>query len=340
MIRIPGRAYLLIAVLIFATAASAIRKLTEIGAQHLIDGRNPISFCNILCVGNLCALLILIPLYYREWNRKNLSRLTRSDWMSLCGVALLEGALAPALSFLALSMTMVNNVILIGRIEPPLVLAFSVILFGDRIDRWVIAGAIFSFFGVVLTIVLQPTTGETIAMGNIIALGKGELYALGGALALAASILISKAKLGRISLGIFSIFRTGIGTLIFFGIAVYLFGIEHFADVFSPFVWKWMLFYGMIIVAGGQLCWFIGLKKSSASEVSLASSFNPIAGVLAAYFILGEAPNFAQYAGGSIILIGIVLNQIGATRQRNLEMSRQGESGKIQMDAKVGFKGV
>ena len=338
--RISGRAYLIVAILIFATAASAIRKLTEIGAQHLVDGRNPISFCNILCVGNFCALLILIPLYYRDWNSQNLRILTKSDWISLGSVALLEGALAPALSFLALSMTLVNNVILIGRIEPPLVLALSAILFRERINRWVVGGAIFSFLGVILTILLQPASSESIEMINRLQIGKGELYAALGAMALAASILTSKAKLKTIPLGIFSIFRTAVGTAIFFILATYLFGIEHFMDALNPLVWKWMLFYGIVIVVGGQLCWFMGLKQSSASEVSLASSFSPIAGILAAYLILGEVPNFAQYAGGSIIIVGIILNQIGTMKQRDRQMTPPEPTNPIQMDAKAGFKGI
>lgn len=44
----------------------------------------------------------------------------------MVAVALLAGALAPGLIFDALSRTPVNNVILIGRLEPPLTLAFVI----------------------------------------------------------------------------------------------------------------------------------------------------------------------------------------------------------------------
>ena len=56
--RIPGRVYLLTAIIIFAAGSPVTRKLIEIGANNLVDGRNPISFCNVLFVGNLCALLL------------------------------------------------------------------------------------------------------------------------------------------------------------------------------------------------------------------------------------------------------------------------------------------
>ncbi|HAA27164.1 MAG TPA: EamA family transporter [Cyanobacteria bacterium UBA8553] len=338
--QIPGRVYLMLAILIFGAANSITRKLTEVGAQNLIDGRNPISFCNVLFVGNLCALMMLGFIYWKQWKTYSLRQLSRTDWLSLIGVAILAGALAPALIFLALSLTMVNNVVLIGRIEPPLILALSVWLLRERVNRWVIAGSVISFVGVVLTIVLQKPEGNMVDMGGGIQVGKGELMAAAGAVFLAISTIISKVKLRQIPLGIFSIIRAVIGTVVFFAIALKLFGPAHFMDVFSPFLWQWMLLYSAVIVVAGQLFWLTGLKKTSTSEVSLASAFNPIVGILAAYFILGEAPTFAQYIGGGIVLCGIVLNQIGVSRQSVETTAKSQVDSAKEMDMEAGFKGL
>ena len=88
------------------------RQLTELGAQNLIDGRNSISFCNVLFVGNLCALISLTAIYGRQWNFSTLKQLSKSDWLGLLAVAFFSGSLAPALIFSALEQTAVNNVIL------------------------------------------------------------------------------------------------------------------------------------------------------------------------------------------------------------------------------------
>ena len=178
--KIPGRAYLIVAIIIFATSSSVIRKLTEIGAQHLIDGRNPISFCNVFLAGNICALLLLIVIYRQQWTIQNLKHLSKSDWLGLSVVAILEGALAPTLIFAALSLTMVNNVILVGRIEPPLTLALSVLLLRERVNRWVVAGAIASFLGVLLTILLQSSGVNMVHMGGCSRWGKGSYLRLAG----------------------------------------------------------------------------------------------------------------------------------------------------------------
>lgn len=337
--RIPGRAYLLIAILIFASANAVIRKLTDLGAQNLIDGRNAISFCNVLFVGNLCALIALIAIYGKQWNVESLKRLSWTDWLGLTGVAILSGALAPALTFMALDLTMVNNVVLIGRIEPPLILALSILLLGERVNKWVIAGAVVSFVGVSLTVLLQTPATDMVNMGGF-QIGRGELFAAAGAIALAFSTIISKVKLRQIPLGIFSIYRMAMATFLFFVVVLVLFEPGHFVDVFSPFLWQWMLIYGMVIVVGGQLCWFKGLKATGAGDVSLASSFSPIAGILAAYFILGEAPTMAQYIGGAVIIGGIVLNQIGVFRNISQTVTPPPVNSDKEADMEIGFKGI
>lgn len=328
--RIPGRAYLLIASIIFGAASSVTRKVTEVGAQNLIDNRNPISFCNVLFVGNLCALILLTLIYRQDWIN-HLKRVSLKDWFSLVLVGALSGAIAPALIFIALEMTMVNNVVLIGRIEPPIALALSVFLLRERVNSWIVAGSVISFIGVVMTILLQqPTRGA-------IYVGRGELMTAAAALFLAISTVVSKVKLRQIPLGVFTITKTIIGTVVFFFAAIKLFGPEHFVDVLSPLLWQWMLLYSAVIVVGGQLCWFRGLKTSSTSEISLISSFVPITSILAAYLILREQPNFAQYVGGSIILGGIAISQIGVTR---LSTNASKSSSATEMDIGVGFKGV
>jgi drug/metabolite transporter (DMT)-like permease len=334
--KIPGQIYLWLAVIIFASASSVTRKLTEIGSQNSIDGRNPISFCNVLFVGNICALLGLILIYRHQLIWRSFRQFSVRDWSSMTAVAILAGAIAPAFIFVALSQTMVNNVVLIGRIEIPLTLVLSVWLLRERTHRWEIVGALVSFVGVVITVAFQSTGGSAIARAGF-GIGQGELLAAIAAIALAVSNLISKVRLTRIPVGIFTIVRTALGTIIFFFAALVLYGRSHFDVIFSPFLWKWMLVYGAIIVAVGQSFWLTGLKKTSGTEASLAGALNPIAAILAAYLILGEVPTSAQYLGGGIILSGIVLSEIGSCRQ---PPSTDKSSYPQKMETKVGFKGI
>ena len=339
--QLPGRAYLLLAVLIFAASSSVTRKLTDIGAANLIDGRNPLSFCNLLFVGNICALATLLSVYRSELQISKLKSINPKRWFPLITAAILSGALAPSLIFSALQATSVNNVILIGRIEPALMLALSVCFLKDRVNLWVIAGAVVSSIGVILTVLLQTPTDVMMSVVGI-ELGQGDLYTIAWAITASIASIISKVTLQNISLGLFSLVRTSLGTVIFFLIALQLFGAEHFIDVTSPLLWRWMIFYGAVIVVGGQLLWRSGLKRSSIAEVSLANSFNPIAGIIASFLLLGEAPTMAHYIGGVVILVGIILNQIGLLRSPQLpvEDSKDAIAEEIEMSSEAGFKGI
>lgn len=338
--RIPSLVYLWTAVMIFAASNAVTRKVTEIGEQHLINGHNPISLCNVLLVGNLCALVVMIFIFGHQWNQHTLRQLTRSDWIGLAAIAILSGALAPGLIFAALDTTNVTNIVLIGRLEPPLTLAFSVLLLNARLNRWTIIGSIVSFAGVGVTALLA-SSGQTFpVMGGLFQVGRGELMTATAALVLAIATVVSKARLQQVPLGIFNLVRVSLGTLVFFVLANLLYGSRHFAEVFSPVLWKWMLLYGAVIVVAGQICWFAGLRGATPAAINLASSFNPIAAVAMAYLILGEVPTLAQYIGGGIIGLGIILSGIGSLR----EAKAQQPLGRIdygqQMGMVSGFRGL
>lgn len=328
----------MIAIVIFGAANAVTRKLTDLGAANLVNGRNPISFCNVLFVGNLCALVLLTLIYYRQWRPAILKQITWKQWLTLSVIAVLSSAVVPTLVFTALSITAVNNVILIGQVDTPLVLALSVLLLGDRVNAWVVGGAVLAFVGVALTVLLQPPSGDMVSMGMGFEIGLGELLTVIAAIFKAIANLISKVSLKQVPLGIFNVFRMLVGTVVFFAATIIIYEPSHFADVTSPFLWQWMLLYAAVIVVGGQLAWFSGLKQSNASEVAFATAFNPIAGVLAAFLLLGETPTIAQYIGGAVILGGIALNQIGV-RRLNAAVPEQCPT-PSEMSEKVVFKGV
>ncbi|MBD2347120.1 DMT family transporter [Anabaena subtropica] len=339
---LSGQIYLWLAVLIFGASGAVTRKVTKIGASHFIDGRNPISLCNVLFVGNLCALIVMLFIYGKQWNKATLKQLSKKDWVSLTAVAILSGALAPGLIFQALALTGVNNVILVGRLEPPLALALSVWLLKERVSFGEFMGAIAAFVGVTLTILLQPP-GETIMNTGGLQLGLGELLVAAGSVAIAISTIIGKKYLSQIPLGIYSIYRTALGTIIFFFLALGLYGNDHFVDVFSPFLWQWMFLYGGLIVVVGQSFWTIGLKSTTVSTAYLVGSFTPIAGIIAAYLILGEVPNMAHYLGGSLILLGMFLSQVSNRRRISHEVALSPVTStptEQKAEMGMGFKGI
>lgn len=332
--KIPGWSYLLIAITVFATSSSIGSKLAAIGMQNPIDGRNPISFCNVLFVGNVFALIVLAVVYGKEWNPSSLTRLSIVNWLILIAVAILAGAVAPSLTFFALEQTNANNVVLLSRIQSPLTFAFLSLILGKKSNWWMFTGELISVLGIISILVLQ-TPGENVISMVGLKIGRGELLALAGAIAITIANVTRKVRLDQIPLGVFTIFRTAVGTIVFWVLVVKLYTISHFADVFAPLVWQWVSIYGIVIVAGGQIVWFKGLKESNFSSISYAGYLIPIAGILAAYLILGEIPTMAQYVGGSIILVGALFNQVGIW-----QLKEKSQTNKPNIEHLIGFKGI
>jgi drug/metabolite transporter (DMT)-like permease len=136
---------------------------------------------------------------------------------------------------------------------------------------------------------------------------------------------------------------TALGTIILFCLALILYGRDHFMGVLSPFLWQWMLLYGAVIVVVGQSFWLTGLRSASLSMAALIASFTPIAAILASYLILGEVPTQAQYIGGSVIVLGIFLAQVGSLRNgssKGLIGDANVTTAKITVETHMGFKGI
>ena len=198
-----------ISVLVFGAGSSVVRILSDLGAQFPIDGRNAISFCNLLFAGNACALVVLIAVHHKSWTRETLSRLSRREWSGLVMVALMASCIAPWLFFLAIENTMVTSIVLVSQIEPPLFLFLAWLIFKDVCNRWSILGSLLCLGGVALTIVLQPK-------GSDIMIGRGELYAALAAVTYACSTIVARRWLRGVPVAIFSVFRTMVGTIAFF----------------------------------------------------------------------------------------------------------------------------
>ncbi len=333
----PSSIYLAIAVAISASSNSLTRIISDIGADNLIDGRNPISLCNVLFVGNICALGLMIPIFYRDWTPNVLKSLTRKDWISLTITSIFTGAIAPALIFTAIGNTNIANIVLIGRIEPILTLGLSVWLLGLRVDAWTVAGSLISFAGAVVAILLG-STGKMMTMAGF-QIGTGEILVAIASVISAIATVHGKLQLQSIPLGIFTIYRNLLGTVIFFVIAHILYGKEHFVDAFSPLLWQWMIFYALVIVVIGRLCWLAGLKRATPTEINLANLVNPILTIFMAYLILRQVPTSAQYYGLGLLTIGVILSFIGNLHQEKMRQALK-PTDIEKMDMPIGFRGV
>lgn len=320
--------WLWISILIFAASNAVVAKIGKLGATHLIHGHNPISFCNLLFAGNLIAGLTLLIIYRKNWHPSELKKYPFKDWLCMFALILMSGVIAPALFFISLMITEVTNVVLISTLDVPLSLLFAYLLFREKTSVHAILGALVVFAGIVLIFLLkQPSMHrETVNMLNlgspaanqaILKIPKaGEIFTGIATLLGVIAVQISRKLLQRVPLGVFTVVRMIAGVILFSIIVLFAFGPHHFDQLLSPFLWRWMLAYGAIIIVLGQITWFKGLQRATSADISTASALTPIAGTLFAFLLLGETPNFSQILGGVIILLGIAISLFGVYSQQ------------------------
>ncbi len=316
--KIPGSVYLWLAVPILAASSSVVRKLTELGAMQFIDGHNPISFCNVLFAGNLCALTVLLVVYRDQLMIAEFKRVTKVEWRALMLSALLSGAIIPTIIFQALSLAPVNNIVLLARIELPIVLVASIVILKERFQRSQIIGAVVVALGILIAVLGRSAAGSTTK--SEFSLGSGEILTIISAILISLSALLNKKYLSEIPLGIAHVFRLAVGTLVFFVVANLRYGPEHFGEIFSPFLWKWMLVYGGVIIVIGQSLWARGFRVTPVSVSTIVACFNPVVGMVFAYLILAEVPTMGQLWGGGIVLLGLLLSST-ATRSKQIAVN-------------------
>ena len=295
-----GLANLLIAIVLAALSAPIVKWLVVHGGTLGVSKPGAISFCNIFFVGNLCAGFVVLLSSGWRGIRDDLRASKAFTRILLIGAVLVGGVLAPFLLFYALEFTSVTNLLLLSRIESVAFAALAVVFFRDAVSRTNWVGLVAIALGSVALALLHgkgvPTLGDGFAL-----LG-GVMYAVGA--------IMAKFILRDLGMAAFLFIRNLVGAIVFFWIALLVYGRHHFTDAFAPELWMVMLVYGAGVVVLGQVTWFRALKTLPSAAVAVLFSLTPVVGIFFAYVLLAEVPDVTQWFGAGIIITGVAISQV------------------------------
>ncbi|MEM0967839.1 MAG: DMT family transporter, partial [Verrucomicrobiota bacterium] len=254
--------------------------------------------------------------FHRHLRPHTFAEIKPESWRLLLLLAVLEGAIAPTLIFLALSEIPVASVVLVQSIKVPLILLLAWWLRRERPSFLSLTGAGVAVGGIALMILLKPSAGLA-----GIPWGWHE-----GKVALASFLFVFATQLRRrlgpdLPLGIYFLTRSAVGGLVFALLVLALFGPSHFTDIWKPFLWKWMLVYGLLVVAAGQITWQIAIRSVGAAEVSASEAATPVLGILFAFLLLHQPPTSAEWLGGLIVIAGMSITLWGARKGTGLSQT-------------------
>ena len=237
-------------------------------------------------------------------------RVTRAElpFLLLFGVAGL--AFVQLLYFVAIHRLEIGVALLIQYVAPVLIALWARLVLKEPVRRRVWAALILSLGG--LSLVVDLWSGVALD-------GFGVLAALASAVTFALYILLAEKAVARRDP--VSLLALGFTFAALFWAVVqpwWSFPTQYLDDrvsldgaLFSSTQPVWALLVGVVLV--GTIVPFLllvgALRHLSATRAGVTAMFEPVAGALVAYALLGESLTGLQLMGGAIVLAGILLAQ-------------------------------
>lgn len=299
---------MLVASRALSAARPAIIALLITSGPALSDGvMHPISFCNVLFIGNFCASLLVGFWFGFSTILTDFRSLKTTVKLGL----LLNGCLATVLStliFLGLQETTVTNAVLLGRLGPVLFALAGAILLGKsvRFLEWV--G--FSLIAVGAVAIALHSSDYRANHGDLLILLSTLVFAVS---ALVNQLMIANAA--TLHVVVFS--RNFLSSVIFFVVAMQLFGPGHFGDTFSGSLWIIMAIYSLVVIVFAQFLWYASINHLDSRIVGRLTVLSPVFGVGYAFLINGEVPSPMQLSTLLLIVIGVMIASIGGQKYAN-----------------------
>jgi len=300
--------------LVVSRALAALRPsliaFLVVNAAALSGGiKVPISFCNLLFVGNLCAALTVLAWFgifpILDDLRQTPRRILIGLFINGCLAALLS-----ALIFIGLKDTMVTNAVLIARLGPVIYALAGAAIFGQPILKSEWMGFSLIALGILVIVFVS----------NDFQINRGDLFILGSAVVYAATSIAGKLMLSKeTSLRTVVFTRNFISSVVFFAIANIVFGPEHFAEAFAGQLWTIMAIYALIIIVLAQFLWYAALGRLDSRVVGQWTVLSPVFGVIFAFVLNGERPSTSQIAAFAVIMAGIWITTLGKQKPSNSE---------------------
>lgn len=236
---------------------------------------------------------IFVAVVYILFTNKNSFKIQKKHLPPLLYIAIIGTLFADLLYFLALTKISVVNAVVIAHMQPIFIVLFSfVFLKSDK----------FSFFDY-LGIVVMMTAAllvSTQTIDNLFSLRFGtigDLMVLAATIAWATTAITMRRFLCVMNAGSITLYRFVFSSIFFIP---YLVFISDMSTVNS-----YQIVVG-IVVGVGTICYYEGLKRLKAAQVSGLELSTPFFAALLAFVMLGEIVSFLQVIGIFLLIAGIL----------------------------------
>lgn len=221
--------------------------------------------------------------------------------------------------FSAVQYMHVGTALLIEYTAPAAVVAWMWLRHGQRPGRLTVVGAALAAIGLVL--VLDVISGAELST-------RGVLWALGAMVGCAIYFVLNaddSTGLPPIALAWLGLL---LGTVLFGALALFGFipfatsTVEaHYGSITVPW-WLPVILLGAVTSAIAYGTGVAAARRLGSRLASFIALLEVVSGVAFAWLLLGELPRAVQFAGGLLILAGLVVVKLGETSAASIERAR------------------
>jgi drug/metabolite transporter (DMT)-like permease len=195
------------------------------------------------------------------------------------------------------------NASLMYALTPVWTLLLSSTLHQERLTALKLTGVLLAVGGVVLVLWEEaPLPSSSTTLGNWLLLLASWAWALYTVLSQRVAMQLGALKTTALSMVL--------GWMLYLPLWAAL-GAELGLELLSPSLVLELLYMGVVTSGIGYLLWVAVLQRLEASKVAVFATLQPVLTTLAAIPLFGFVPSFPFLLGGTAILTGMLLTQLG-----------------------------
>jgi len=237
-------------------------------------------------------VILVAGLYLLLTNKKSF-RIDNKQIPALVYIALLGTLFADVLYFFALTKISVVNAVVIGHMQPIFIVLFSfVFLKSDRLS-------FFDYLGIVVMMIsaLMVTTQTldnlfSFRFGTI-----GDIMVVAATIAWATTAIAMRKFLSDMHAGSITLYRFLFSSIFFIPYLLIV------SDLGTVNIYQIVVGF---VVGVGTICYYEGLKRMKAAQVSGLELSTPFFAAVLAFIILGEKITILQILGVFLLFAGII----------------------------------
>ncbi|MCM3160952.1 DMT family transporter [Metabacillus litoralis] len=240
------------------------------------------------------ATILIAPVFLIK-HRSELKTLSKVDWLysTIAGVFL---AFHFILWFESLNYTSVASSVVLVTLQPLFAFVGTYLFFKEKVSKMALCSGILAITGSMII-----SWGDFKISGLALF---GDILSLVACAMITAYLLFGQGIRKRHSLTLYTFIVYGISSIT---LLLYCLLLQYPLGPYPTTDWYHFILLAIIPTLLGHSLFNWSLKWVSTNTISVMILFEPIGSIILAYFFLGEKMIPSQVAGGSIIMVGILL---------------------------------